>query len=234
VNGIPGLVDMPVLGNVLFGGQHTDKERGELMIAIIPHIVRTPDYTAENLRGIYAGNDQNVKLSYAPRAEVGPPPSAEAPKPVATVPAAPAAPANAGEAKIGFSPASIQTPVSYPLVVTVTVDGVNDMFSAAPLKIKFDPTKLRLNDAGPGEIFTRDGARVNAVKDIRNDAGEATITIARLPGSPGVSGSGAIAVLNFVAVGKGQSTITVVDTTLKNSSGGAIPMSAGSIPVTVQ
>ncbi|MBZ5603074.1 MAG: hypothetical protein LAO79_12285 [Acidobacteriia bacterium] len=236
VNGIPGLVDMPVLGNVLFGGQHTDKERGELMIAIIPHIVRTPDYSAENLRGIYAGTDQTVRLSYAPRADVAAPAAAEAPKPVAAAPSAPAPAASTapGEAKIGFSPASIQTPVSYPLVVTVTVDGASDLFSAAPLKIKFDPTKLRLNDAGPGEIFTRDGARVNSVKDIRNDAGEATITIARLPGSPGVSGSGAIAVLNFVAVGKGQSTITVVDTTLKNSQGGSIPMTAGSIPVTVQ
>ena len=29
------------------------------MIALIPHIVRTPGYTAENLRGIYAGNDQS-------------------------------------------------------------------------------------------------------------------------------------------------------------------------------
>src|SRR5579883_2581854 len=52
VNGIPGLVDMPILGSTFFGSNHTDKERGELMIAIIPHIVRTPDYTAENLRGI--------------------------------------------------------------------------------------------------------------------------------------------------------------------------------------
>ena len=29
--------------------------------------MRTPDYTAENMRGIYAGTDQVVKISYAPR-----------------------------------------------------------------------------------------------------------------------------------------------------------------------
>ena len=50
-NGIPGLADIPVLGHVLFGSDHTDKENGELLIALIPHIVRTPDYTADNLRG---------------------------------------------------------------------------------------------------------------------------------------------------------------------------------------
>ena len=41
------------------------------MIALVPHIVRTPDYTAENLRGIYAGTDQVVKINYAPKADVG-------------------------------------------------------------------------------------------------------------------------------------------------------------------
>jgi hypothetical protein len=116
----------------------------------------------------------------------------------------------------------------------VTVVGVSDLFSAAPLKIKYDPTKLRLNDASAGDIFSRDGARPTAIKDIRNDAGEATITIARPVGSGGVSGSGGLAVFNFVAVGKGQTTITVVDSTLKNGPGQAIPASVGSIPVTIQ
>ena len=37
------------------------------MIALVPHIVRTPDYSAENLRGIYAGTDQVVKINYAPK-----------------------------------------------------------------------------------------------------------------------------------------------------------------------
>ncbi len=39
------------------------------MIALVPHIVRTPDYSAENLRGIYAGTDQVVKINYAPEGE---------------------------------------------------------------------------------------------------------------------------------------------------------------------
>lgn len=236
VNGIPGLVDMPILGSTFFGSNHTDKERGELMIAIIPHIVRTPDYTAENLRGIGAGNDQYVKLSHAPRADTGAPPAAtEAPKPAGPeAPPAVPGPSTPGEVRIGFSPLSIQTPVSYPLTVTITANGASDLFSAAPLKIKFDQTKLRLNDVSAGEIFTRDGGRANVVKDIRNDTGEATVTVTRLPGSPGVSGSGAVAVLNFVATGKGESTISVVDTTLKNSQGQTVRASSASIPVTVQ
>ena len=40
--------------------------RGELLIALIPHVVRAPFYSESNLRGVSAGNDQNVKLNYAP------------------------------------------------------------------------------------------------------------------------------------------------------------------------
>jgi general secretion pathway protein D len=65
ISGIPGLVDIPILGKTLFGSEHGTKSRGELLIALVPHIVRTPDYTAENLRGIY-GTDQVAKLVHAP------------------------------------------------------------------------------------------------------------------------------------------------------------------------
>ena len=68
IAGLPGLTNIPILGQFLFGQSTKDKQTGELMIALIPHIIRTPDYTAENLKGIYAGSDQVVKLYYAPKA----------------------------------------------------------------------------------------------------------------------------------------------------------------------
>jgi len=231
VSGIPGLVDIPALGSVLFGSQNTDKEIGELMIAVIPHIVRTPNYTTENLRGIYAGNDQTVKLYYAPKTEPAPAaPKAEPPpaKPEASAPAAP------GQARISFSPASVQVAAGSPVNVTIQVENGADVFSGAPIRIKYDPSKLRLNDMSAGDLLARGGVTVSAVKDIRNDAGEATMTVARAPGSPGVSGSGAIVTLNFVAVGKGSSAVTLDSSTLKNSQGQPVNVLLGSLPVTVQ
>ena len=229
ISGIPGLVDIPALGSVLFGSQSTDKEIGELMIAVIPHIVRTPNYTTENLRGIYAGNDQVVKLYYAPKTEPAPP-KVETPPVKSEVPA-PAAP---GQARISFSPASVQVAAGSPVNVTIQVENGADVFSGAPIRIKYDPSKLRLNDMSAGDLLARGGVTVSAVKDIRNDAGEATMTVARAPGSPGVSGSGAIVTLNFVAVGKGASAVTLDSSTLKNSQGQPVNVLLGSLPVTVQ
>ncbi len=92
--GIPGLANVPILGK-LFSGDSIDRERQELMIALIPHIVRRPEYTAENLRGIAVGNQQSVHLSYGRRADATTPaaaPALAAPKkddaPAANPPAA--------------------------------------------------------------------------------------------------------------------------------------------------
>ena len=68
VTGIPGLVSLPILGKVLFGSSRTERDRGDLMIALVPHIVRTPNYSRDNLRGIASGGDQRLKLTYAPKA----------------------------------------------------------------------------------------------------------------------------------------------------------------------
>jgi general secretion pathway protein D len=97
--GIPGLGSIPLLGR-LFSGESVDRERSELMIALIPHVVRRPEFTEENLRGIAVGNQASVHLNYSRKPSEGP---AAAPKkeepPAAALPpaaenAAPAQPAN--------------------------------------------------------------------------------------------------------------------------------------------
>jgi general secretion pathway protein D len=228
LNGLPFLTNIPVLGKFAFGNSTSDKANGELLIALIPHIVRTPDYSDENLRGVYAGNDQTIKLNYAPRPE--PAPAA----PPATQPTAPQTPPAPGQARVSFSPVTLQAAVSSTVTVTIQVDNVTDLAAGSPIKVKFDPMQLRLNDISPGDLWSRDGVRVTPVKDIRNDTGEATLTVSRASGSPGVSGSGAIATLNFVAVGKGSSTVRVADSVLRNPQQQALTVTLGELPVTIQ
>jgi general secretion pathway protein D len=268
INGIPGLTSIPVLGSVLFGSQSNDKEKSELLIALIPHIIRTPDYSPENLRGIYAGNDTNIKLNYSPRLDDGTSPApAEAPKPEpakpgqtgpelirrepvpqpnpeptppvpgpppAPVPAAGLAPAPGGQARITFAPATLQVAAGNPAVVSVQVENASDLFSGSPIRIKYDPAVLRLNEIAPGDLFTKDGVKVTSEKDIRNDTGDATLTVSRLPGSAGISGTGAIETLNFVAVGKGTTKVSVIELGLKNSKGEAMTVKPAELTVQVQ
>ena len=65
VTGIPGLAGIPIMRR-LFTGESVDRSQGELMIAIIRHIVRRPEYSPANLRGVSTGTAANTKLNYSP------------------------------------------------------------------------------------------------------------------------------------------------------------------------
>jgi general secretion pathway protein D len=242
VSGIPGLVNIPILGKFFFGSDHTEKDRQQLMIAMIPHIVRTPDYTRENLRGVLSGVDQTVKVTYAaPPGTPEPAPATPVNPGAAATPPAPAQPSTLagaltapGVAKVSFIPGSITASPNGPFTVNVQLEGVSDAFAVSPLRVKWDPAVLRLSDIAPGDLLSRNSGVLNSVKDIRNDTGEATLTMSRAAGANGVSGTGPVATLNFVAIGKGSATISVTEMGLKNSQGQPVTVTLGGVPVAVQ
>jgi general secretion pathway protein D len=230
VNGIPGLVNMPVLGKYLFGTTAKDKSRSELLIALIPHIVRAQDIQDVDIRGIAAGTDQTVKLSYAPKPDeaAAAPPSATAPAtpqaPAATAPAVPG-----GPIRLSFVPPAVQAQLSAQVIVGLQVDNARDL-AAVPIKVRWDPKILRLNDATPAGLMAQPGGNPLSL-DIRNDAGEASVEISR---AAGVNGSGLLMQFAFTAVGKGTSTLSVAELGLRDSQKKAITVTAPSLPVTVQ
>ncbi len=87
LTGLPGLARIPLLGR-LFSSEDSEKNKTELVIALIPHIVRGPEITASNLRGVSSGSSTQVKVTYDPAKLPG--------SSAANVPAAPAAPAGTG------------------------------------------------------------------------------------------------------------------------------------------
>ncbi|MGD0500285.1 MAG: cohesin domain-containing protein [Bryobacteraceae bacterium] len=126
VTGIPGLSSVPLIRR-LFTGESIDQERSELMIALIPHIVRRPEYTALNLRAIDVGTQNAIKLNFAPApGEEAPaatqekapplditPPNGASPAPTAPSPTVPAAqgtvaPPGPGGPPLGALPQALQ------------------------------------------------------------------------------------------------------------------------------
>jgi general secretion pathway protein D len=92
LNGVPGLGSIPIIRR-LFTSETVTKDESELVIALIPHIVRAPNITDVNMRTIGTGNQTVVKLNYAPEkpGETAQPP-ATAPQQPAPQPAAGVAP----------------------------------------------------------------------------------------------------------------------------------------------
>jgi general secretion pathway protein D len=133
VTGIPGLSSIPLLRR-LFSGESIDHNKDELMIIMVPHIVRRPEITPENIRAVAVGNATTISLHHAPRAlpaaaaEPAPAPAAtpsgttstlipgisgKIPAEVVTMPAAPG-PAAAPVSTIPATPAAAPPPATAP------------------------------------------------------------------------------------------------------------------------
>src|SRR5579872_1872704 len=242
ISGLPGITYVPVLGH-LFGDHNTDKQHRELLIALIPHIVRTPDITPLDTAEIAAGTEQDVKLNFAEPMETPTEPAKPAVPvkpgvPEATVPSAPtlpstsAAPGPSGIPVLSLVPSTVQVALSAPVVETLNVQNITDLVSAGPVHLQWDPRLLRLNDVSQGDLMKSDGQNPPII-DIRNDSGDATIIVSRVTGAAGVSGTGSLAKLTFMAIGKGTGSIMISDASLKDSKGQAIPVSTATVPVTV-
>jgi general secretion pathway protein D len=245
IGGIPGLVNIPILGKYLFGNTSKDKQKEQLMIALIPHIVRHQEITGLNLRGVAAGTDATVKLNFGPRPDATAAPAAPvAPAPTVpgqpgATPGAPSAPAAVtpsipgGAPALLFNPASVQAQLSKQVTIVLQAQNMIDLASV-PVKVRWDPKILRLEMISPGALLTQDGKVIAPSLDIRNDTGDASIDVNRIAGAGGVNGTGPLLQLTFTAVGKGNTTVSVTEAPLKNSSQQPILTPGPSVSVVVQ
>jgi general secretion pathway protein D len=88
VSGIPGIANMPVLG-YLFGDHNDNRMKDDIIVALIPHIIRTPNMGTPGDEGILAGTERVVRVERHAPASTTPPPALP---PSSGTPAAPPPP----------------------------------------------------------------------------------------------------------------------------------------------
>ncbi len=236
VQGLPGLSQIPLIRR-LFSNEKTEKSQTELLITLIPHIVRSPEVTEANLRGVASGNAVNVRMLRGgpPVVPVPTAPAAAAPVPAPNPapPTAPVVPPPAAGVVLSFLPAQLETPLSGAATVTLRVANITDL-SAINAQLKFDPKILRINNIVAGDLIQQTGPPLSPSKNILNDVGEALISVARDPKGPGVSGTGGLVTITFQAIGRGSTTVTLPQLMLKNSPGQQVATNTPVLTVTVK
>ncbi len=83
LSGVPGFTNLPLL-NYIFGSRATKKVDNQILIAVIPHIIRAPDYGDMANTGVYAGTER------VPRVERSAQPSQQPPQTALPTPSGPA------------------------------------------------------------------------------------------------------------------------------------------------
>ena len=156
---------------------------------------------------------------------------AAGPVPNAAPPVIPGAPATGG-AHISLSPSTPAPAAGSSFTVMVNMNGVNDVASV-PIQIKYDPAHMTLTNVDTGDLLGRDG---QAVALVHRDDGPGLITIAasRPPGTVGVNGGGAVAVLTFQASKAGESDLVVTRPGAQDSQNRPIAVTADNLHLSVK
>jgi general secretion pathway protein D len=241
ITGIPGLAGIPILGR-LFNSENLQKNKTELVIAVIPHVVRIPYVTSANLLGVAAGNSTQIKVSHAPQRAgtpepvqssglvttpsssgppaTAPPMTASVVPPPVTAPPPPVGPATpGGPARVSFLPPNgLETQLSQAVTISLYAENITDLVSAAA-HLQFDPRIVRITNIVAGDLPQKNGAQLQPAKNILNDTGTADVTVSRGPNSGGVSGSGNLLSITLQAVGRGTTSIEVSGVALTASTG---------------
>jgi general secretion pathway protein D len=244
LSGLPWLVTLPGLG-WLFGTDGDDRSDSELLVVLVPHLVRAPELTELNLRGVSTGTDQQVKVSFNTRdtkatAPAGSPPAAApAQTPTAapmTMPVAPqvvmpAKPPIAIPQQPAVSPAGPPPGVPIALNNRLVLEAPSGQhFLGGPVEITLRVEQATDLAHAPIQIdYDRQLLRLVSVnsggllssdgtpESLKLDLTKGDVDVARAPGASGVNGNGALVKLVFMTLAKGEAAVRVAGAQLENS-----------------
>jgi len=243
LNGFPGLGSIPVL-KYLFAAESTDNKESEIVFALIPHIVRGPDVTAENQEMLDVGTATSLQLRRVIAAAT--PPVVQAPGPPTAVAAPPQgiperpgqpapapAPGPAIPTSFLFDPATVTAAKDSTFSININIAGAQNVYSV-PLQLNYDPAKIQLVNISNGGFLSQDGQSVALVHREDEATGTVQITATRPPNSGGVSGQGSVVTLTFLAKAPGQAALTITRGGARDPSMQPITVNGAQAVVTIQ
>ena len=257
VTGIPGLAQIPFV-KYLFSSTSVDRTQNEVVFVLIPHLVREQDVSDLNLKPIDVGtaNYPELRLASArpgrggqgesPAAQAQAPPSpatpsngeaqsaaAANPQPATPAPAIANTPPPAGQAALRFDPPSLTTTNGGTFTVNVTMSGGNDV-AAVPMQITYDPKSLSVVKIDNGDFLTKDQQAVALVHRDDTNTGTLVASAARPPGAAGVSGSGSVFTITFMAKQKGNTVLSITRPGARNSQQQPISVLGSQMTINIQ
>jgi len=246
LNGWPGLAKIPII-RYLFSSDSIDHQEDEVLIMLIPHIVRLPDLTQANLRTLYTGSEANIQVKRESEARVPVPEPVKTPSPTgpsATVSPTPGTAAvNLPQGQTGrlrFEPLGNSLRVGETKTIAVVVENVNDLFSV-PMLLQYNPAVISveevqhaLSDGEHGGFLSGGTQEIAIVSNTDNKKGQSIISATRQPNTPGVSGSGTLLGIVVKGIAPGSSAISIVQENAKDSQQRPIQLVTGEASVQVK
>jgi general secretion pathway protein D len=252
ISGIPGAIRVPLL-KYLFGTETKTKTEAEVIIVITPHIVRLPEFQDTDLetlailgsgisprfigKPVQLGSDRG-RASPTPTAPAQPGQPRTTAEPPSPVPATttPRAVESLPVPRMAFVRLSPSTPEPSPgsrVTVSAAIENAQNA-AALSFNLSFNPKVVKLLSVQDGGFMSQDGKPATVSPRIDNEAGNASVSLSRQPGTSGISGNGVLFNLVFEAVGAGTSSIDFTQASVSDAAQSASPTSSSGTQVTVK
>ncbi len=226
VSGIPGFSQIPFI-KYFTADNNKQTDDSEVLIVVIPHIIRTPNITLANLRSLASGTDTNPEIRLESEvlspASITPSAATQAPVPGVAVnntaqqiPGQPAAQGSGQTATLGFSPATGTMKVGDTATLGIVVQNVQDLYSM-PLLLQYDPKVISVEEVQQGGFLSGGTQPIAVVERVDKERGQAVVSATRMPNTPGISGSGTVFGVVIKALAPGASKISIVQTNARDS-----------------
>jgi len=229
LSGWPGLARIPIL-RYLFSSDSTDRQENEVLIVLVPRIVRLPALTQADLRPVGVGTESNVQVRH--KEDILTPVNVPVTSTGSPAPATTQLDAETRNSKvelparIRLAPENISLKVGERASIDLNAENVKDLFSV-PLLLQYDPEMISIEEVHHGGFLSEGNQAVALVERVDQEHGQAIISATRQPNTAGVSGNGTLLSVVVRAVRKGSSKLSIVQVNAKDSQQKQIPVLTG-------
>lgn len=231
LSGWPGLSSIPFL-RYFFSSQDITTEDDEVLIAVTPHVVRMPSITADDLRTLAAGTEQNLRV-YPTGMDGFQTPAAGSPAPNQPQGESQAAAPPAQPAALQFQPTTVSMKAGDTMTIGLAVDNVQDLYSI-PLLLQYNPAVIQVEDVRNGGFLSGGTQEIAIVHQENQQQGQVVISATRRPNTPGISGTGTLLGIVIKALAPGTSQLQVLQVNARDSQQRPIAMRSGTASIQVQ
>lgn len=234
LTGWPGLGHVPIL-RYLFTTDSTDHQDNEVLIVLIPRIVRLQALLQADLRPLSSGSETNIQVRRKENIQTPAlPPMVTEPPPNPMDPSSSDAGSSRPKptARIAFLPVVGRLSIGLTTTIDVVVENIRDLYSI-PLLLQYDPQVVSVEEIHQGTFLSEGKQEITIVQRVDKEHGQAVISATRQPNTAGVNGSGTLLSIVLRAIGPGSSRLSIVQVNARDSKQQQIPVLTGEASLTV-
>jgi general secretion pathway protein D len=220
MRGVAGIKSLPILGS-LFSNTNQTIQQSEVVVTITPYIIRPFDVTGEDMQPLWINLQANSPAGAGTERLSEDDILNEEMRRARLLQERQRAAAQEGVSSINLSPANFEVPQDRPFRISINMRSQQEFYNMS-LNLSFNPAMLNLKEVTAGGFVRQEGLDSSFLQNVDNTSGTCTIAFSSPDIARSLRGAGGIAVLNFEAIGKGESAVSIDNVVATDATGNSL------------